>query len=613
MLQRLQHLLLVALMLGLPLTAQTAAQAEPQTRQEILQRQREEKRGQLEPYVVSRAEERVQFLETWRLPFRLFSKGVGGFRPVVGGLPSGSGFVGGGGYITGYNSDLLQFTASARYSTRGYQAYDAGLLIFPRTNSILPVEGYVTGGVRDLTSLRFFGLGSDSSRGDRTTYRLQDRSVETGMTAWAGEVAEFGARVQWLRTETGPGQAGTSLDDRFDPDTIPGFGTENEFFVYGGRAMVHLRESNVIPSVGVTVAVEASRYDDRDRDDFDFTRVVGDVQAHIPLGHRNRILALHARTSHSVGENGGAVPFELMETLGGADINHQAADGTSPLLIATINGHFDLGLELLERGADPNLPAHSGIAPLYAALNLQLSPVSMYPQPTNHMEQEVEYRDYMRALLEAGAEPNARLKMRPWFEEHLESKLVDPSGATPFWRAAYALDVKTMRMLVDYGADPTIPSVRTPSRSRLDRERPDRGEEIDHSGMPPVPVGGPSNTPLHVAAGAGHANHGSGPVHRHVPGGWMPAVRYLVEEIGLDVNARDHEGLTPLHGAAGRGDTTMIRYLVEHGADPTLKSRHGLSTADFANSLILSVPPYPEAIELLRSLGSDFRDECAYC
>ena len=302
-----------------PLLAQTAAQAEPQTRQEILQRQREEKRGQLEPYVVSRAEERVQFLETWRLPFRLFAKGVGGFRPVVGGLPSGSGFVGGGGYITGYNSDLLQFTASARYSTRGYQAYDAGLLIFPRTNSILPVEGYVTGGVRDLTSLRFFGLGSDSSRGGRTTYRLQDRSVETGMTAWAGEVAEFGARVQWLRTETGPGQAGTSLDDRFDPDTIPGFGTENEFFVYGGRATVHLRESSVIPSVGVTVAVEASRYDDRDRDDFDFTRVVGDVQAHIPLGHRNRILALHARTSHSVGEHGGAVPFELMETLGGAN------------------------------------------------------------------------------------------------------------------------------------------------------------------------------------------------------------------------------------------------------------------------------------------------------
>jgi len=298
---------------------------------------------------------------------------------------------------------------------------------------------------------------------------------------------------------------------------------------------------------------------------------------------------------------------------GGADINHQAAEGSSPLLIATINGHFDLGLELLERGADPNLPAHSGIAPLYAAVNLQFAPISMYPQPTSHMEQEVDYRDYMRALIEAGADPNTRLEMRPWFEEHLESKLVDPSGATAFLRAAYALDVGTMRMLVEYGADPNIRSVRTPSRSRLDRERGDRGEEIDHSGMSPVPVGGPSNTPLHVAAGAGHANHGSGPVHRHVPDAWMAAVRYLVEEVGLDVNARDHNGLTPLHSAAGRGDIEMIQYLVERGADPTLKSREGLATADFANSLIVSVPPYPEAIELLRSLGSDFRNECAYC
>ena len=105
--------------------------------------------GRLEPYGISDAEARVQFLETWRLPRRLFTKGFGGFRPVIGGMPSGSGFAGGGGYITGYHSDLLQFTANARYSTRGYQLYDAGFLIFPRSNSLLPVEGYVRSTLRD--------------------------------------------------------------------------------------------------------------------------------------------------------------------------------------------------------------------------------------------------------------------------------------------------------------------------------------------------------------------------------------------------------------------------------------------------------------------------------
>ena len=76
------------------------------------------------------AEKRVRFLETWRLPRWLFTKGFGGFRPVIGGMPSGSGLVGGGGYISGYNSELLQFTANARFSALGYQTYDAGLLIF---------------------------------------------------------------------------------------------------------------------------------------------------------------------------------------------------------------------------------------------------------------------------------------------------------------------------------------------------------------------------------------------------------------------------------------------------------------------------------------------------
>lgn len=294
-------------------------QAKPQTRAEILEQARERKSEQLEPYRISGAERWVQFLETWRLPRRLFTKGFGGFRPVVGGMPSGAGFVGGGGYITGYNSQLLQFTANARYSTRAYTAYDARLLILPRSTSLSPVQGHITWSQRDFGSPRFFGLGPESSRSDRTTYRLKDQTIKLGVDAWVGRVAELGASVGWLTSEPGPGSSSSSLEERFDPRSIPGFGVETDYLVYGGHAVVRFLEESVAPSVGVTLGVDIERYDDTDADRYDFTRVVADVQAHIPLGHRNRILALHLRSSQSTGDRGGIVPFHLMETIGGAN------------------------------------------------------------------------------------------------------------------------------------------------------------------------------------------------------------------------------------------------------------------------------------------------------
>ena len=46
---------------------------------------------------------------------------------------------------------------------------------------------------------------------------------------------------------------------------------------------------------------------------------------------------------------------------------------------------------------------------------------------------------------------------------------------------------------------------------------------------------------------------------------WMAVMKYLVEELHADVNARDNDGYTPLHHAAARGDNEMIMYLVSQG------------------------------------------------
>ncbi len=119
-----------------------------------------------------------------------------------------------------------------------------------------------------------------------------------------------------------------------------------------------------------------------------------------------------------------------------------------------------------------------------------------------------------------------------------------------------------------------------------------------------MPVGGPAAKPIHAASGVGYGEGYAGNAHRHVPGGWLPAVRYLVEELGADVNARDQNGYSPLHHAAARGDDALIRYLVAKGADVSLVSRRGQTTADMANGPVQRLQTFPETVALLQRLGS---------
>ena len=93
----------------------------------------------------------------------------------------------------------------------------------------------------------------------------------------------------------------------------------------------------------------------------------------------------------------------------------------------------------------------------------------------------------------------------------------------------------------------------------------------------------------------------------------MPATRFLLEEVGLDVNARDHQGYTALHNAAARGDTEMIQYLVDQGADVTVVSRRGQTTADMANGPVQRITPFPAAIRLLEELGAHNNNDCQSC
>ena len=302
--------------------------------------------------------------------------------------------------------------------------------------------------------------------------------------------------------------------------------------------------------------------------------------------------------------------FTVMALLdGGVDIDMpSAADNTTPMLMAAINGYFDLVADLLERGADPNLASDAGAAPLYAVLNMHWAPKARHPQPLEYEQQETGYLELMRALLEAGAHVDARLNRTLWFTTYNRDLLgVDRTGATAFWRATHATDVPAMKLLLEYGADPRLPTIKVPRRSFGPRD------DTDHSGLPPVPIGGPAVYPIHAAAGVGYGQGFAGNSHRHAPDGWMPTMRFLVEELGADVNARDHNGYTAVHHAAARGDNEMILYLVEKGADVTAVARSGQTTVDMANGPVQRIQPFVETVALLERLGAKNNHRCVSC
>src|SRR5262245_39191928 len=309
-------------------------------------------------------------------------------------------------------------------------------------------------------------------------------------------------------------------------------------------------------------------------------------------------------------------------TEAGANLNAVNGDKSTALLLSIINGHFDIAKYLVEHGANVNLFSMDSATPLYGVVNTQWARKSFHPQPSTKYER-TSYLELMTMLLDRGADPNVRLYKELWYSEYnfsLES--AGAVGTTAFWKCAEVGDIDGMRLLVSRGADPTLAS----------------SEGV---------------TPLLMAAGAGV--HGNDDIS--APVGRLAAVKYLVEEVHLDVNAADtggnariqgniqepqqaqqqgqqppqgqqqaqqqqqqqqgfgrpSGGFTALHSAAARGDNEMIIYLVSKGAKVDAVSKNGVSVVDMANGPRQRIQPYPETVALLQMLGSKNSHKCVSC
>ena len=254
----------------------------------------------------------------------------------------------------------------------------------------------------------------------------------------------------------------------------------------------------------------------------------------------------------------------------GADINDTFPNGTSALVVAAMNGQWELGVFLIDQGADVHA-AEQGWNALHQTIRLRRTNIGHMPPPAG--QGTLSSLDLINRLIAAGVD--VHVPMTADFRDGYRNRL-NRLGATPFLLASKNVDTAVMRILLEAGADPLVPNADL-------------------------------TTPLMVAAGVDMWNPGEdgGATVEDEPEA-LAAVTMLVE-LGNDVLAVNDRGETALHGAAYRGAPSIVDYLVQQGAQIDARSDQGWTPWTIANGVFYSLfyKEQPQTADVLAALMAD--------
>jgi ankyrin repeat protein len=229
-------------------------------------------------------------------------------------------------------------------------------------------------------------------------------------------------------------------------------------------------------------------------------------------------------------------------------------EGSTALVIAIVNGHYDVAARLAERGANPNIGDAAGMTALYAAVDME-HPASLTNRPTTRPSGRLTAADCVDVLLKHGADPNIPLKATLLMKQHNGGDAALSAGATPLMRAAKANDLRLIKALAENGADPM---------RKL--------------------ANGTTALSMVLAVRAPRVLTPDQPMFQTLQ---------IMLEKGLDANTAA-DGGPMLHQSLDRG-VEFVRMLVAHGAKLDLKDATGRTPLDIAMGVAPTVPSSPAA------------------
>ena len=251
----------------------------------------------------------------------------------------------------------------------------------------------------------------------------------------------------------------------------------------------------------------------------------------------------------------------------GAEIDAQNKMGYTPLMIATLQSNIEVAKMLLEKNADVKKTNLEGETPLLIAVkNNELDIVSKLIDAQSNVQHQNNYG--MDALMLAsllGYKEMALLLL----DKGAHLKNTDKEGNTALMMASAKGYLDIVRLLVERGADLSF-------KNKKGLKAVEVAAEYSQTDV------------VHYFIDV-MGEEALDPKYKKLPKRFLNAVVSgdidIVKEMmetGIDINAVDSKGVTPLMAAAFTGRESLVDYFIEEGADLTKQSFEGLTAMDYA-------------------------------